>query len=315
MEHRRLGRTGYKVSVIGLGSVELGMDYGIPDERGRRRPSHAEAARLLNQALDSGINFVDTARVYGASEEIIGAALKSRRREYFLASKVSAGKSSFAHDGSLRSHVSASVHQSLQALQTDVIDLMQLHSLSAEEIRRGEYTEILEEFQKSGSIRYLGATTYGEEAALAALEDGRFDCLQVAYNVLDRQLENRVLPLAEAKGIGVVVRSVLLKGALTHRYRYLPEDLNELKSLVEELSTLLDAESWNMPEFAYRFVLAHPAVSTCLVGTASVEELKATLEYAARGPLSSGWRKMVEGMSIKDRNQLDPSTWSLQERQ
>lgn len=314
MECRRLGRTDYKVSVIGLGTVELGMDYGIPDERGRRRPSKAEATRLLNQALDSGINFIDTARIYGTSEEIIGSALKARRREYFLASKVAEMTAAPAGAASVRSHVSASVEQSLKALQTDVIDLMQLHSLTVEDIRRGEYTDILAEFQKVGSIRFLGATTYGEEAALAALADDRFDCLQVAYNLLDREPEGRVLPIAQAKGIGVVVRSVLLKGALTHRYRYLPNDLQELKSVVEKLSALLDAQSCGMPEFAYRYVLGQPAVSTCLVGTAAVEELKACIKYAARGPLASEWRARVERITIKDRHQLDPSTWSIQER-
>jgi aryl-alcohol dehydrogenase-like predicted oxidoreductase len=309
MEFRSLGRTGLKVSEIGLGTVELGLDYGIAEARAPLKPSKDDAARVLNQALDSGINFIDTARVYGVSEEIIGWALNSRRKEYILASKVTGGADAIGADGTPRAHVTSSVQQSLQALRTDVIDLMQIHSVSASDLRRGELTDILQEFQKAGSIRFLGATTYGEEAALAALEDGRFDCIQVAYNVLDREPEARVLPLAQSKNVAAVVRSVLLKGALTHRYHYLPSGLEELKSVVEKLLAIAATESETLPEIAYRFVLAQPAVSTALVGTSSVDELKAALEYCTRGPLSSQCQAAVRGVVVKNRKQLNPGNW------
>jgi len=309
MEFRRLGRTGLNVSQIGLGTVELGLEYGIAAEGTLRKPSRTEAAQLLNQALDSGINFVDTARVYGDSEEIIGWALKSRRHEYILSSKVTCR--GYENEGkvTLRGHVTSSIHQSLRALQTDVIDLMQLHSVSADEIRRGALADILQELRAAGGIRFLGATTYGEEAALAALEDGRYDCIQIAYNVLDREPETRVLPLAQSKDVGVVVRSVLLKGALTHRYRCLPAGLEELKSAVEKTIALASMGPGSLPEFAYRFVLAHPAVSTALVGTALVDELKAALEYCTRGPLSSQSQADARQVAIQDRKQLNPGNW------
>jgi aryl-alcohol dehydrogenase-like predicted oxidoreductase len=308
MRYRRLGRTGLSVSEVGLGTVELGMDYGIADGRGPAKPSRDEAARVLNQALDSGINFIDTARAYGASEETIGWALGARRKEYILASKVSCR----AEEGQrLRDHVARSLEQSLGALETDVIDLMQLHSASAEEIRRGELADILQEVQAAGSIRFLGATTYGEEAARAALEDGRYDCVQIAYNLLDREAEERILPLAQAKEIGVVVRSVLLKGALTHRYRHLPAELAELKSAVERILLVASRASCSLPEFAYRFVLAQPAVSTLLVGTARVEELKAVIEYCAQGPLTADWEALVRAVGLEDRRALNPGSWNL----
>jgi aryl-alcohol dehydrogenase-like predicted oxidoreductase len=312
MKFRCLGRTGLEVSEIGLGTAELGMEYGIADERGIRRLSKTEAAQFLNCALDMGINFIDTARVYGVSEEIIGGALKSRRKEYTLASKIAGREDGDKGGGTLRAHVMASVQESLQALQTDVIDLMQLHSASLEDIRCGEQTEVLQELQAAGSIRFLGASTYGEEAALAALEDGRFDCVQIAYNVLDRELENRVLPLAQSKGVGVVVRSVLLKGALTHRYSYLPPGLEELKSAVERIRSIGARGSVSLPEFAYRFVMAHPAVSTALVGTVDVEELKAAIGYCAIGPLPSLWVAEARQVELQDRKQLNPFYWPPQ---
>ena len=309
MKVRRLGRTGLDVSEIGLGTVELGLEYGIAAEGGLRKPTRAEAAHLLNRALDSGINFIDTARAYGDSEETIGWALKSRRREYILSSKVTCGGPGKGGKEALIGHVTSSIHQSLWALQTEVIDLMQLHSVSAQEIRRGDLADILQEIQAAGSIRFLGATTYGEEAALAALEDGRYDCIQIAYNVLDREPEARVLPLAQSRDVAVVARSVLLKGALTHRYRCLPAGLEKLKTAVEETAAIASQGSGTLPEFAYRFVLAHPAVSTALVGTASVDELAAALEYCARGPLSAECQADLRRVEIKDRKQLNPGNW------
>lgn len=311
MNYRRLGRTGLKVSEVGLGTVELGLEYGIPEGEAPRRPSREDAARVLNQALDSGINFIDTARAYGASEEIIGWALASRRRECILASKVLCSGCEGQGRAEMRTYVANSVRQSLAALQTDVIDLLQLHSVSAEAIRRGEFVGILEELRTAGSIRYLGATTYGEETALAALEDGRYDCIQIAYNMLDREAEARILPLAQAKDVGVVARSVLLKGALTHRYRHLPAHLEELKSAASRLLAIARAESSSLPEFAYQFALAQPAVSTLLVGTAVVDELKAVIDYCGRGPLTAPWEAQVRQVALEDTRQLNPGNWNL----
>ena len=102
MNYRRLGRTGLRVSEIGLGTVELGLDYGVPVAGEHLRPPEEHAARLLNRALDLGVNFIDTARAYGASEEIIGRALKGRRNEYILASKLAPIREEGQSDGELR---------------------------------------------------------------------------------------------------------------------------------------------------------------------------------------------------------------------
>lgn len=311
MNYRRLGRTGLTVSEVSLGTVELGMEYGIADGRPLRKPSRAEAARLLDAALDAGINFLDTARAYGDSEEIIGWALKPRRKEYILASKVSCRWPEDEKKTPLRDRMAASVHESLRALQTDVIDVMQLHSPPAEEIRRGELAEALEGLQRAGCIRFLGVTTYGEEASLAAIEDGRYDCLQIAYSALDREPEEQVLPLAQAKDVGVVARSVLLKGTLTHRYRSLPPELEELRSAAGKMAAIAEAGATGLPEFAYRFVLAHPGVSSALAGTASLEELNATLGYCARGPLPPDSLARVRQITVNDRRQLNPATWPI----
>lgn len=309
MNYRRLGRTGLQVSEIGLGAVELGLDYGVPVAGEHLRPAEADAVRLLNRALDLGVNFIDTARAYGVSEEVIGRGLKSRRREYILATKLAAIREEGQSDRELREQVKASIATSLRALQTDVIDLLQSHHTPVEVIAAGRVVAAMQEAQAAGDVRFIGASTYGEDAPLAVLADGRFDTLQVAYSLVDRTLEERVLPLARERDIGVVIRSVLLRGVLTHRYKLIPPALAELKAAIGRLDALIGDEIGSLPEMAYRYVLDHAAVSAALVGTARVEELAAALTFADRGRLSPAVVSAIREINVSDRSQLIPSTW------
>lgn len=309
LNRRRLGRTGIQVSEISLGTVEIGLDYGIPIEGEERLPSRSTAERLLNSALDMGCNLIDTARAYGASESIIGHALKSRRHEYILATKVLHHEQAGLSSTTLRQSIEDSVAESLHALQTDAVDIIHIHSATCEVIRRGEVVEILQDLQQQGYLRFIGATTYSEAAAVAVLEDDRFDCLQIAYNLLDRSPEAVVFPLARQHDIGIIIRSVLLKGALTHRYPCLPPQLAELKQAVATLHTLLESTQISLPELAYRFVLTNPSVATALVGTSRVDELQAIHDYIRRDTIPSSLSERIRQIIVHDRDQLDPSTW------
>ena len=308
MNYRRLGRTNLQVSEISLGTVELGMDYGIPAQGDHLQPSEADAARTLNCALDLGVNLIDTARAYGESEAIIGRVLKSRRTEYLLATKISSSNWEDYTGKELREQVEASITESLRTLQTDTIDLLYIHNATPELIQRGEIVEIMQRAQKAGYARFIGTTTYGEAAPLAVLEDGRFDCVQVAYNLLDRQFEERVLPLAKANDIGVVIRSVLLKGALTYRYTHLPDELRELRTVVDKVNSLCGAQANSLPELAYRFVLAQPAVSTALVGTGRVHELEEIASFSGCDPLPTEILNTMRETVVSP-DQLNPGNW------
>ena len=308
MNYRRLGRTNLQVSEISLGTVELGMDYGIPVHGEHRRPSEADAARLLNCTLDLGINLIDTAQAYGESEAIIGRALRSRRDEYILATKISSLSWEGYAGKELRERVEASITESLRTLHTDIIDLLYIHNATPELIQRGEIVEIIQRAQQAGYARFIGATTYGEAAPLAVLKDGRFDCIQIAYNLLDRQFEERVLPSAKENDVGVVIRSVLLKGALTYRYAHLPEELRELRAAVKGVNSLCGAQDCKLPELAYRFVLAHPVVSTALVGTGRVRELQEIASFAGCGALPPELLNDIREIVVNP-DQLNPGTW------
>lgn len=310
MRQRRLGRTGLMVSEISLGTVELGLDYGIRPVGDDARPDESAAAALLNQALDSGINFIDTARAYGTSEEVIGRALAGRRGEYILASKVSSFSKENLPPQALRERVAASVEQSLRALNTSVIDIMLVHSTIGDTLDAGPVWEALSLQREAGNIRFLGASVYGEQAALDAMATG-YDCLQIAYSVLDRGPEARLMVEAAARDVGIVVRSVLLKGALTHRYRDLPDAMQPLKRAVERMSEMAGGEVGSLPELAYRYVLAHPAAHTALVGTGRVEEMQAAVGYASRGALSQNLVRRIRAVEVEDPRWLNPANWPL----
>lgn len=305
MNYRLLGRTGLRISEISLGTVELGLDYGVPVAGEHLRPPVEEASRLLNRALDLGVNFIDTARVYGASEEIIGRALKTRRDEYILCTKVTAPPAG----QSAAEHVRSSIAESLRLLHTDHVDVLKIHSASVEDIHRGEIIAAMLDAQRAGQVRFVGASAYDEEAPRLALEDGRYDCLQIAYSAIDRRLEQRILPLAQQKGVGIVVRSVLLRGVLTHRHTLLPPQLAELKAAIAALNELVGGETASLPELAYRYVLAHPAVSTALVGTARSGELDAAVEFGSRPPLSAELIAHIRRIIVGDEDQLHPGKW------
>src|SRR5438046_456053 len=147
MRYRRLGRTGFDVSEISLGTVEIGMPYGIGKDGAPPPPEEAEASKLLHSALDLGVNLIDTARAYGESEAIIGRVLRDRREEFILVSKVSSYQDRNLDSAALRERITSSVHQSLSLLQTDVIDLMMIHSAPTEVIESREAGSVLHDLK------------------------------------------------------------------------------------------------------------------------------------------------------------------------
>jgi aryl-alcohol dehydrogenase-like predicted oxidoreductase len=309
MRYRTLGRTGLRVSEISLGTVEIGLDYGIGPNGQAHRPPESEAARLLLRALELGINFIDTARVYGESESIIGRVLRDRRKEFILCSKV------LPYTGeppeSLREKVTASVETSLRALQTDVIDIMMIHSAPTGALSDGTMIEVLEKLKRQGKFLWIGASVYGEDASLMAIDLGTFDCLQVAHSAIDRRQEARVWPEAERHGVGIVARSVLLKGVLSPRHEYLPEHLSPLKIAAGRLNTLAVEAGISLPELAYRYSLSHMLPQTALVGASSVDELEASVRFAQAGPLPSGLIAKIREVQPENETYLNPATWGV----
>ena len=287
VKYNLLGRTGLSVSAISLGTVELGMDYGLPGSS--QRPTVALAERLIHHALDAGINHLDTARAYGDSETIIGKALGTRRGQVVLTTKVTLGD--------LPTMI-ASVETSLRHLRTGCVDILMLHSAF-----EPDAIDHLLAIQARGYCRYLGASVYGPEAAIQAIGCGVFDCLQIAYSPLDRRPEIDLFRQARQANIGLVARSVLLKGALTPRYRTLPPGFAELQAAVARLDLL----GLPLTELAYRYVLAQPAIATALAGTAHLAELDELLTYSGHLPVDVQQRLRQE--PLLPERWLNPGLW------
>jgi aryl-alcohol dehydrogenase-like predicted oxidoreductase len=301
VRHKRLGRTNLEVSALSLGTVELGLDYGIANGGEARRPSESEARDLLHFALDRGINLIDTARAYGDAERIIGRALKERRHEYVLISKI-------LPKSGLPAEVVSQVETSLATLQTDHIDVMMIHCRAEQTLPDEETFEELDKLRQAGKIRFIGSSVYGPDAAMASVSCGWFDCIEVGYSLLDRRIESAMLPLAESNDVGVIARSVLLKGSLTERYLLLPETLNPLKDCIRQLARLTGSAS-RLPEFAYRYVSSRPLPHSALIGTASRAEIDACIGYLELGSLAPEEIRAVQSVRLDDERWLNPGNW------
>ncbi len=273
IERRPLGRTGLEVTLIGFGGLEIGRDWGLGDEAARRRPEAEEAGRTLNGALDLGINLIDTARAYHRSEERIGAYLAPRRNEYVLATKCGehSEEPRTYYDFSYQA-IAASIDTSLRLLQTDVIDVLQIHFGPEPEkvLAEGETVRAMKEAREAGKVRFLGASP-GNNLLDRCIESGDFDVLQVGYSLRDRGARDLITKAGD-RGIGILIRGGLGAGWLTPRVLTVPPA--ERPEKVRALLDLVNGDANALHALALAFLRAHSAISSILVGSRSAENLR-----------------------------------------
>src|SRR5205823_125073 len=221
---------GLRVSEIGLGCAEMGMRYGAPGRRPTRVLTDNEALTLVEKAFACGINFFDTAPGYGDSERLLGRALACLNAEAVVATKC--GPFSSAQLALPRSHLQAEITMQLRRsaarLGSSRLVLLQIHNADLALLRDSPIPEVLSTLKREGSIRALGLTIYDCAAGQFAVRSGLFDAIQIPFNVLDRGM-GCLLESASRMGVGVVIRSVLLKGVLTDAAQDLPEWLAALR--------------------------------------------------------------------------------------
>jgi aryl-alcohol dehydrogenase-like predicted oxidoreductase len=296
--NRPLGRTGLTVSALSLGTVSLGTNYGIAAPEQFARPRDEDAVAIVRHAIERGITLIDTAPAYGDAEAIVGRAVAGDRH-VIVATKVGAS-----------ADVAASIESSRRRLGRDVLDIVQVHNATAEAIDGGAVTRALAAARSRGSVRVLGATVYDAAAARAVIRSGEYGVLQVALSILDQRLLREVVPEAAAAGIGVVVRSALLKGALTGKADWLPEALAPLRRAAERVRDELARGSWDdLPRAALRYCLSAPQVSSVLAGVRTIVELDAALDAAAAGPLDRDALACAAGLGIEEDELLNPARW------
>jgi aryl-alcohol dehydrogenase-like predicted oxidoreductase len=293
-DYRLFGRTGVKISRFTLGCMSFG-----------RQADKEVSIQIIDRALDVGINSLDTANVYarGLSEEIVGEALKrnGRRSQVFLATKVH-GKMDDVdpnQQGTSRRHIIAQAEASLRRLQTDYIDLYQIHR-PRPEIAIDETLRALDDLVRSGKVRYIGTSTFAGwqivEALWACKELGlnRFVSDQPPYNLLDRRIERELIPVAQTFGLALIPWSPLAGGLLSGRFKRgegIPQDarystrgpdrpqrlVEGIFDVIEPLTELANSKGITLPQLALGWVLQQPAVTSPIIGPRTLAHFEGNL--------------------------------------
>jgi aryl-alcohol dehydrogenase-like predicted oxidoreductase len=280
------------VSVLGFGGAEIGYEHVAPDA----------AERLLNEALDAGVNVIDTAECYYESEELIGRSIFHRRDEYYLFTKCGHPDGPGAADWTPDS-ILAGIERSLRRLQTDRVDLVQLHSCSEEELRRGDVIAALRRARDRGYTRYIGYSGDGR-AARYAVVSGAFDTLQTSVSIADQEAIELTLPLARNAQLGVIAKRGLANVAWRHPAA--PENAYH-RPYWERLRKLdydfLHGDLEQAVSVALRFTVSpYTGVHTAIVGTAKPGRITENAGLLEAGPLPQAqydairdrWRQVAE---------------------
>ena len=276
MERRVLGKTGLEISALGFGGSEIGYEEVPPDT----------VEQLLGGALDAGLNAIDTAECYLESEELIGRAVGHRRADYYLFTKCGHAAGFDYPDWDPRL-LTQSIDRSLRRLRTDYVDLVQLHSCSADVLQDGMVIEVLERAREQGKTRFIGYSGDGSDA-LYAVESGAFDTLQTSVNIADQQALELTLPRARERGMGVIAKRPVANAVWKDETK--PED-PYVHAYWERLRELgYDFLAKDMPDalaVALRFTLSVPGVHTAIVGTTKAGRWRENAEMLKAGSLPS----------------------------
>ena len=309
MENRPLGKTGISVSEVAFGGVEIGMPYGIGVSGREHMLPDKEAVRLLQASVDGGINFYDTARLYGNSEDIMGRAFRDRRQNVVLATKcrhVHGADGRIPPYAALKEVITSSLQESLAALQTDYVDVFMLHQASAAILANEDIARIFTGLKQSGRCRATGISTYSVEETDAAIRSGVWDVVQLPFNLMDQRQE-ACFDAADAAGTGMVVRSVLLKGILSSKGRRLHPALKAVEDHVGRYSALQG--TLPLADFAVKFALSFKKISAVLIGIDKQEYLQATLHTANGRYLDEAALARAKALRFPDPAFLDLPAW------
>lgn len=298
MEKRQLGNSDLRVSKMGLGCMSIGTDFN-------------KAQKIIEAALDAGINYFDTADLYdyGVNEEIIGKTLSNKREEVVIATKVgnrwNENKDGWSWDPS-KAYIKEAVKKSLRRLKTDYIDLYQLHGGTIED-PIDDTIQAFEELKEEGFIRYYGISSIRPNVIRKYVKDSSIISIMMQYSLLDRRPE-AVMSLLEENNISIVTRGSVAKGILSDKTlgaieagtftvkAYLDYSTEEIKDLIESIKAKLLSHSRSLNEVALQFNLAHETIASVVTGASSVEQLLDNIRAVNSKPLSKeefGYLEMI----------------------
>jgi aryl-alcohol dehydrogenase-like predicted oxidoreductase len=289
MKYRTLGRTDLKVSEIGFGAWAVGGSWGEQKE--------SDSIDAMHRALDRGVNFIDTAAVYGdgRSERIIAKVLKERKERIFVATKTPPAPGPwppmpYCKDDERYSEttIRRNVEERLRNLQIDCIDILQLHTWTRAWNRNPRPLDVLKKLQTEGKLRFIGLSTpeHDQNALIDLMRRGYLDTVQVIYNIFEQEPAAEFFPVALESNVGVIVRMAFDEGVLAGKYsksmKFQPDDFRNLYfagdrleravNRAEKVRKEIEGTAWTLPQAALKFTLAHPAVGTVLMGIRNVRQ-------------------------------------------
>lgn len=269
MKKNPLGNTGFNASVIGVGLAEIGYELNLTQRD--------DASRLLNSAIDNGINFLDTAACYGISEELIGLTVSNRRDEYFLATKAGHSQNNTYSDWSYEA-ITHSINESLKKLKTDRVDLVQLHSCSAEILKKGDSINALQDALKSGKTRFIGYSGDNDDAHWA-VDSGIFSTLQTSYNIVEQRARStNLLEKASKNNMGIIIKrpiagSAWAKAKINSKDLRMYDNIYLNRAIKMQSIGDIDLEPSDGISTSIAFTINNPYVSVAIIGTKNPEHL------------------------------------------
>lgn len=289
MKYRKLGKTGVEVSEISFGAWAIGGGWG--------EQSDDESIAALHKAIDLGVRFIDTAAGYGdgRSERVIGKVLKDRSEKVAVATKTPPAEGPWPptpycnwSDRYSEAYLRENIEERLRNLDTDCIDLLQLHTWTRAWNRDPKPFEILQKLKQEGKIRSIGVSTpeQDQNSVVDLMKGGMVDSVQVIYNIFEQEPAAEILPVAQDCGVGIIVRVAFDEGSLTGKFtpdyqfgkddfraNYFAGDRTERSvKRVEAIKSDIDGCGLTMPQFALKYVLEHPAVSCVIPGMRNVRQ-------------------------------------------
>tara|TARA_Y100000766_G_scaffold278792_1_gene286054 strand:- start:1868 stop:2803 length:936 start_codon:yes stop_codon:yes gene_type:complete len=281
MENNIFGKTNVEVSKLGLGLAQVGFQLGNKD--------YQIAEKILNTALDNGINFLDTAAMYLDSESIVGNAVGHRREEYFLATKAGTGRTTSPDSEWTYKKMKDSVENSLVDLKTEIIDLVQLHSCETHLLEQGDVIRALQDCKLEGKIKFMGYSG-DNEAADWAVKSNLFDTLQTSYSIADQRARTKnILSEAKKRNLGIIAKRPIGNAALlgvknhfnneTHEHfgSAYDEYFDRVISMTKEID--INLEEVDTIEMSMAFALARDEINVIIIGSKNISHVQENLNY------------------------------------
>ncbi len=292
MKYRKFGKTGIDVSEIGFGAWAIGGSWGPQNDR--------DSVAALHKALDLGVNFIDTAAVYGdgRSERIIAKVFKERSERIYVATKTPPVEGAWPptpyckmEERYPEKYLRENIEERLRNLETDCLDVLQLHTWTRAWNRNPAPFEILARLKEEGKVRFVGVSTpeHDQNSVIDLMRHGWVDVVQVIYNIFEQEPTAELLPAAAEYNVGVIIRVAFDEGVLTGKYAadspfaeddfrrdyFAGDRLARAVARVDKIKEEIKDSGFTMPQAALKFALSHPAVSTVIPGIRTVEHAEA----------------------------------------